>query len=84
MGQYNKQRDMKKRQLMQVSDRRLATQQAPDYGIKEGDLLALQKVVKDLVSANNNHHQIIKEYETDIKEKLMHGYYMSQVILKIL
>lgn len=78
------QREVKKRQLMLMSEKRAQTQQAPNYGIKEGDLLALQQTVKQLVSANNNHHQIIKDYETDVKEKLLHGYYMSQVILKIL
>jgi hypothetical protein len=77
-------REVKKRHLMGVSEKRAESQSAPNYGIKEGDLLALQQTVKALVSANNNHHKIIKDYETDVKEKLMHGYYMGQVILKIL
>lgn len=72
-----------KDRLMKLSQR-AKTSNPPTYNFKEGDFLALQQTVKQLVSANNNHHQIIKDYDTDVKQKVMQTHYMCQVILKVL
>jgi hypothetical protein len=67
-----------------MSEQRLKQVNPPTFNFKESDLLVLQQTVKQLVSANNNHHDIIKEVETSLKEKVIQSHIMCQVILKIL
>lgn len=69
---------------MKMSAEKVRQVNPPTFNFKESDLLVLQQTVKQLVSANNTHHDIIKEVETSLKEKVIQSHIMCQVLLKIL
>jgi hypothetical protein len=80
-----KKREEKKKHLMAVSKERTKARGAPDFGIQEGDALALKSQVQKLTVATNNNTAELEEFrKLKILDKIMESNYMCQVILKLL
>jgi len=68
-----------------MSEKRLETRKAPDFGAKEGDILSLKTTVAQLVQSNNNMAGFVDELRKfGITEKCQQNGWMSTVLLRVL
>lgn len=74
-----------KSNLMQMSDKRLQHRGAPNFGIKEEDLLTMKQKIQELVVSNNMLVNEIKKYrDSNVIDRAAESHYMIQVVMRLL